>query len=55
MRLKCRWQVAQLTESIDVTRAQHLEHANEALDTIRSNMVQSLMNLYKESQEMVGR
>ncbi|CEG38341.1 hypothetical protein L916_18723 [Plasmopara halstedii] len=34
--------VSQLTESIDTTRAAHLEHADEALNQVRSKILQSL-------------
>lgn len=35
-------QVSQLTESIDTTRASHLEHADEALNQVRSDILKSL-------------
>ncbi|KAG2785399.1 hypothetical protein PC129_g667 [Phytophthora cactorum] len=34
--------VSQLTESIDTTRASHLEHADEALNQVRSDILKSL-------------
>ena len=34
--------MSQLTESIDTTRASHLERADETLNQVRSNMLKSL-------------
>ncbi|KAL0591961.1 hypothetical protein ABG067_000614 [Albugo candida] len=36
--------VEQLTESIDVTRANHLENADQALENVRSTLIQSLVH-----------
>ena len=35
--------VSQLTESIDVTRANHLEKADESLNAVRSEILASLL------------
>lgn len=47
--------VSQLTESIDTTRATHLEHADEALNKVRSNILASLAEERKngDSEELV--
>nr|CCA21144.1 conserved hypothetical protein [Albugo laibachii Nc14] len=36
--------VEQLTDSIDVTRANHLENADQALENVRSTLIQSLLH-----------
>lgn len=47
--------VSQLTESIDATRAAHLEHADEALDQVRSNILKGLVEDSKNgpSEELI--
>lgn len=48
-------QVSQLTESIDTTRASHLDHADEALNNVRSEILANLAeDLKNNGSEEVG-